>query len=192
MTFRRFEISGEVQSSKLSAQSPPCSRKRRPSAASASRFLSARISHDVTSGGSSCSCFERALELGCVGIHRLLLVRTRLPRGRRPVASLRGRGRCRVWFACRHGRMLQCGRTFHHATRTLKRNRRLFHIVVPAQARTQRLFEGREGSGSSGFRADDERVRRALAESGPHRSRAEDHVPDQTPAWHRDAEERSS
>jgi hypothetical protein len=41
-----------VRAHSLSAQSPPCSRKRRPSCASAICFLSARISQDVTSGGS--------------------------------------------------------------------------------------------------------------------------------------------
>ena len=46
-----------MQPSNTSAQSPPCSRKRLPSCASAICFCSARISHDVTSGGSTCiSC----------------------------------------------------------------------------------------------------------------------------------------
>src|SRR6185312_17516452 len=52
-TLSRFEINGEVQSAKLSAQSPPCNRKLRPSAASASLRLSSRTSHEVTSGGNS-------------------------------------------------------------------------------------------------------------------------------------------
>ncbi len=50
-TFSRLEISPDSQSEKLSAQSPPCSTKRLPSCASASCFFSAKISHEVTSGG---------------------------------------------------------------------------------------------------------------------------------------------
>src|SRR6185295_20159983 len=44
-------MASEVQSSKLSAQSPPWRRKRSPRAASASCVFSRSISHEVTSGG---------------------------------------------------------------------------------------------------------------------------------------------
>jgi hypothetical protein len=42
-----------LHSAKVSAQSPPCSRKRLPSCASANCCLSVRISHDVTNGGNA-------------------------------------------------------------------------------------------------------------------------------------------
>src|SRR6185437_3420733 len=55
-TLSRFEMIGLLQSAKLSAQSPPCSRKRRPSCASASACFSASTSHEVTSGGNPANC----------------------------------------------------------------------------------------------------------------------------------------
>jgi hypothetical protein len=47
-------IESDRQSSKLSAQSPPCSTNASPRAAAASCVRSPSISHDVTSGGSRC------------------------------------------------------------------------------------------------------------------------------------------
>src|SRR5579872_313168 len=47
-----FVMVGESHLSKLSAQSPPCSRNRSPRTASASSDFKCSTSHEVTSGGS--------------------------------------------------------------------------------------------------------------------------------------------
>src|ERR1700692_3257632 len=49
--FRRRAMLSDSQSSKLSAQSPPCSRNCSPRCALANLSRSASISHDTTSGG---------------------------------------------------------------------------------------------------------------------------------------------
>src|SRR5690606_32402880 len=70
-TLSRLEMVPDSQSLKFSAQSPPCSRKRLPSWASASCRLSAKISHEVTSGGSlrsSASVDSSASGSGYTGI----------------------------------------------------------------------------------------------------------------------------
>ena len=54
--FSLLAIADDSQSSKLSEQSPPCSRNRSPRVASASWCLRFSISQLVTSGGSRASC----------------------------------------------------------------------------------------------------------------------------------------
>src|SRR5690606_11502740 len=77
-TLSRLEMTSELHSAKVSAQSPPCSRNRLPSCASASCCLSARISREVTSGGSARSSSRVAASAsasGYVGICSACLLR---------------------------------------------------------------------------------------------------------------------
>ena len=65
-------MAADSQSSKLSEQSPPCSRKRSPRVASASWCLRFSISQLVTSGGRFASWLSALLERFGVRIDRLL------------------------------------------------------------------------------------------------------------------------
>src|SRR5271166_4771164 len=71
-------------SAKLSAQSPPCSRKALPAATAAKRSLSRRASPAKTRGGKRCNVSD-AGECGFVGITRDLTDRQAAPAVRGPI-----------------------------------------------------------------------------------------------------------